>query len=100
MTAHLKPAGDGQLRLSGVLDFDSVTELRPLLAPYLQAGTQLSLDLRRVTHGNSAGLALLLEWMQEATKAGSKLSLHHVPVALLEIARLSNLETLLPAPRP
>ena len=94
--AELKQAGDGRLTLSGVLDFDTVARLRPLLRRYLRPGERVSVNLKRVGHCNSAGLALLLQWVEDARGQGSTIQYRNLPHSLTEIADLYNLKSLIP----
>lgn len=45
---------------------------------------------------NSAGLALLLEWLDAAQRRGQGLRFRHLPESLLAIAGMSHLEEHLP----
>ena len=95
-SAELKRAGDGRLTLSGALDFDTVATLRPLLRRYLRPGEKISVNLKRVGHCNSAGLALLLQWVEDAQQQGSSIRFRNLPHSLTEIADLYNLNSLIP----
>ncbi|MEJ2321221.1 MAG: STAS domain-containing protein, partial [Gammaproteobacteria bacterium] len=68
MPAELKDAGEGRLSLSGAIDFDSVADVYRQMAPYLAQGGRLSLNLEHVGRFNSAGLALLLQWIEDARR--------------------------------
>jgi phospholipid transport system transporter-binding protein len=59
------------------------------------AGT-IDLDLGAVNRVDSAGLALLLEWMRIARSSNMEIRYHHLPEQLLAIARAGELDTLLP----
>jgi len=95
LNAALQRGRDGRWRLSGELDFASVTALRPRLAEALQQGGALDIDLAGVTRTNSAGLALLLQWQEDAARRGATLRILHPPKSLMELAELSNLEQVL-----
>lgn len=95
-SAELRLAGEGRLTLSGALDFDSVVKLRPLLRDYLQPGGEVCVNLKRVGHCNSAGLALLLQWVEDARRQGSSIQFRNIPGSLAEIAELYNLTGLIP----
>lgn len=95
-SAELKQAGDGHLTLCGSLDFDTVAMLRPLLRRYLRPDDKVSINLKRVGHCNSAGLALLLQWVEDAQQQGSTIQFRNLPHSLIEIAELYNLKSLLP----
>jgi len=96
MSAALQRGRDGRLRLTGELDFSSVASLQPRLKELLQQGDQIDLDLSGVSRTNSAGLALLLQWQQDAAAAGASLNIRHAPQALFDLAQLSNLHRVLP----
>ncbi|MCW9012656.1 MAG: STAS domain-containing protein [Gammaproteobacteria bacterium] len=94
MTAAFKQQ-DGQLKLAGVLDFHSVADLLKGDQSWLQ-GDQISIDLTEITQTNSAGLALLLEWMKMAQQKGLQIKYHSVPEQLLVIARAYGVDQDLP----
>ena len=102
-TATRSLAGDGipatvsqdRWRLSGELDFTTVADLQPRLAEALAGNKGLELDLDGITRANSAGLALLAQWHQDARRSGVRLDITHPPAALVELAELSNLGPLL-----
>jgi len=94
--ATLLRAREGLWRLEGELDFKSVVELHPKLGAALQRGNAVDLDLAGVTRANSAALALLLQWIEDADSRGAGLRILNSPKALMELAELSNLDRLLP----
>jgi len=52
------------------------------------------LDLSGVSASDSAGLALIVDWVRTARAKGVALRLHEVPVQLASIADISGLGTL------
>ncbi len=86
----------GDLYLGGELTFATAAGLLRELPPLFADGEALLLDLQGVTRGDSAGLALLLEWVEEGRKRGVDLRYRNVPEALINIARFSNVLELLP----
>ena len=86
---------DGQLRLSGILDFHSVADLLAGDHSWLD-GNDLSINLADIRHTNSAGLALLLEWMKMAQQKGLQIKYHSAPEQLLVIARAYGVDQQLP----
>lgn len=93
--AQLAPGGEpGEYRLSGSLDFTSVCVLLKGGYDWL-AGDRVRLDLSGVSHCNSAALGLLLEWRRQAHIRKTGLLFSNIPSALLEIARVSELQNLL-----
>jgi phospholipid transport system transporter-binding protein len=67
---------------------------RKLLAGAAAGGT-LRMGLGGVTRVDSAGLALLVDWLAWARAARCTLAFEAVPPALLALARLSDLEDLI-----
>lgn len=95
LPTSLKAQPDGW-GLAGELSFASVPGLLDQGLKEFDFASSIQLDLGDIDHADSAGLALLLEWMDIARAAGGSLSLKHIPDSLLDIARMSNLEALLP----
>jgi len=56
---------------------------------------QVTVDLAGVTRSDSAGLALLVEWLRESELAGNTIRFVNVPAQLLSIARVCGLEEIL-----
>lgn len=86
------------LELIGELGFDTVSEVlepgRRAIAGV--AGAHAVLDLSQVTRADSAGLALVVDWLRAARARELELELRAVPAQLADIARVSDLETLIP----
>jgi phospholipid transport system transporter-binding protein len=92
---RIASAGEGRLAASGPLDFTTA-------AAALRAGLGLmtgdrawTIDLSGVTAGDSAGLAVLVEWMSAARARGTSVRYASVPEQIVAIARISDLEELL-----
>ena len=89
---------DGLFRLEAPLTFASVPALRLPGLQRIQAAAQgLQFDLQRVTATDSAGLALLIDWLAEARARACTLHYVRPPESLLNLARLSEVEPLLSA---
>ena len=58
-------------------------------------GGQLKLSLERVTHANSAALALLLQGLDLARSSDCELSYIRLPDTLVSLAEMSNVDALL-----
>ena len=93
MKATLDSSEPGRWRLSGDLDFDSVCRLlEPARAAFADGGAELVVDLGEVGRCNSAGLALLIEWMRWSAEAGGRIGFDRIPDALCRLASISGLE--------
>jgi phospholipid transport system transporter-binding protein len=86
----------GRFRVRGTLGFGSVGRLERLARPLLGAAPDALVDLGGVDSANSAALALLLEWVDQAQRGRRRIRFAHVPAAVLEIAKASNVADLLP----
>jgi len=89
---------DGVYRLQAPLTFATVAALRaPGLALIAAAGSSLKLDLSAVPAVDSAGLALLVDWLATAHARSCRLHYDQPPATLLALARLSEVEPLISA---
>ena len=93
--AKLQRIAPGRYLLSGELDFGSVPPLWRELDAVIGPEGDLALDLAGVTRANSAGLALLFEALETASRREVKLVLEHITPGLRALASLSGSEQLL-----
>lgn len=77
------------------MTFDSVAKLLGDAEALFAETTNLDVDLEEVTHTDSAGLALLVEWLREAKGKQAKVRFHNLPPQMVAIAQISNLEHIL-----
>lgn len=89
---------DGRsLQLRGTLTFDCAAAAHAAGLEKLAAqsqGSSVEVDCAGVTHADSSGLAVLLDWMREATRAGYSLRFANLPNSLLQLARISEVSNL------
>ncbi len=94
-TAFLAGA-EGTYRLADALTFATVPMLRPLGLDLIAAAPgDVQFDLECVPLTDSAGLALLIDWLAEARSRHRTLRYLRVPDALSELAKLSDVEELI-----
>ena len=93
--AALTMAADGRWLLEGELSFASVPAVLKSSATGFKASREIQIDLKGVTRADSAGLALLIEWLRESERAGRVITFTNVPKQLLAIARLCGLDEVL-----
>ena len=94
--AHLD-LESGRLLLRGELCFDSIPALLSQAETLLGQGHgPLEIDLAEVGRVDSAGLALLIEWMRRARQQGRDIQFAHLPQQMLAIAEASDLAGMLP----
>jgi len=91
----LASAGPGRLAASGELGFATAAAALAAGLKHIVAGEPVVVDLRGVTAGDSAGLAVLVEWLSVARARNARLSYESVPPQILALARTSGLDELL-----
>ena len=88
----------GRARVIGALHFITVSALLTAGVAAINDGRATVIDLAGVTSSDSAGLALLIEWLSVAKSAGRTLRFENIPSQLQQLARLSEVEELLVHP--
>ena len=94
---RLVATGPGSLSAQGPLTFANARRACALGVDALAraSGSSVEIDCRGVTHSDSAGLAVLLEWLGMAKRAGRSLRYAQLPAGLLALARISEADQLL-----
>jgi len=92
---HLDRHGDGRYVVSGELTFATVPAVWRETREWFSEGGAIAVDLAGVSRADSAGLALLLEWLRSAKQRGAPVVFEHMPAQIRAIARLSALESVL-----
>ena len=86
---------ENRLMVSGDLDFETVTALWRQSLALLARSPELQIDFTQVTAANSAGLALLIEWLKFARKNKKSIRFTHIPAQLISIADAAGIKKLL-----
>ena len=94
--ARILSKGNARFAVEGALDFSTVTGLAAEGDRLLRGRGPMEIDLGGVSAANSAGLALLLEWLDLAGRRGLRLRYLNPPESLVRLAGLSNLGGVLP----
>jgi phospholipid transport system transporter-binding protein len=97
--AQIKSLGEGRMQLSGVLDLDSAPELLTAIEALTYDVSAVAVDLRGVERADSAGVAVLVAWMRSARQAQRDIRFLNMPSQMLNIARVSGLDAILPLAR-
>jgi phospholipid transport system transporter-binding protein len=92
---RLDPASDERLEASGELTFETAAEALRRGLELIGAGRRWVVNLSRVEAGDSAGIAVLVEWLAAARSRGGAVQYEGVPEQMLAIARISDLQDLL-----
>jgi phospholipid transport system transporter-binding protein len=92
----LATAGEGRLAAHGALTFATARQARQLGVRAIAAGGgALEIDCGAVTVADSAGLAVLLDWLAVARAQRRSLRLVRLPEGLAALARISDVDQLL-----
>jgi phospholipid transport system transporter-binding protein len=87
---------DGVFRAEGALTFATARAARTLSSQLFAGATPaLTVDCAGITSSDSAGLAVLLDWLASAKGAHRALHYTNLPTDLAALARISEVEELL-----
>jgi phospholipid transport system transporter-binding protein len=91
--------GAGRVTVTGELTFSTARDARQLGILVLEASRadHIVIDCGGVSRADSAGLAVLLDWLAWGRKKSRRVTLENLPDSLLAIARISELDGLLQA---
>lgn len=95
--ASFEIVSEGRARVGGALEFRTVTALLPSGAEAIEEGRATEIDLSGVTASDSAGLALLIEWLSVARAAGRTVRYENIPSQLRQLSALSDVDELVGA---
>lgn len=96
--ARLEAADDDRHRLVGDLDFGSARAVHAAGLSVIarsRAGARLVVDCAGLTRADSAALAVMLDWLAAARRAGRALTFERLPESLVATARISEVDELL-----
>lgn len=87
----------GRFRLAGCFGFETAARVLERGDALFRAHPDVELDLSGVSDADSAGLAVLLAWIERARRRGHTLRYVGIPSQLAGIARITDVEPLLSA---
>ena len=79
----------------GILDASTVTGILEESSRKFAGHSSVTIDLSLVKESDSAGLALVLEWLRLTRIAGGKIYFQDVPQQIMALARISEVDDLL-----
>lgn len=94
--AQLKRLDAGKVEVLGGLGFAEVAEVLKNSKEFFNGKEDLVFNLKGVDKADSSGLSLVVEWMAMAKDSGQMIAFQNIPEQMLEIARLSGLDAVLP----
>jgi phospholipid transport system transporter-binding protein len=86
----------GQIAVYGDLSFATVPAALQKSLRLLTRASETTIDLGGVERADSAGLALLLEWIRLARRQNIQLRYRNIPSQIATLARVSGLDSQLP----
>ena len=87
---------NGHYLLLGELSFNTVPAIAANFAKMVNNADNVVLDLQGVTRTDSAGLALLIDWMRLAHLKDKHIVFKNMPEQMLAVAKVSELDHILP----
>lgn len=96
-TPTLNKVSDNQFAVSGELNMQTVPAIAKTASAFLNGSSgTVTIDMSAVTRADSAGLALLVDWLRIAHRRQYELLFINLPEQLLRIAKVSELHEILP----
>lgn len=92
---ELHDLGEGHFTLNGEMTFETAERILMASEEPFEQHTRIEVDLSGVTNADSAGLALLLEWITWANHTVREIRFLSMPERILAIARTTEVERLL-----
>ena len=94
---QLEPLGEGRFIVHGVLGFGTVHRVLEESKVLFSEHSVIEVDFSAVERSDSAGLALLIEWVNWAKAYVREISYKNVPEEIRSIAEISEVEWMLTA---
>lgn len=92
---ELKDLGDGCFALSGEMTFATAERILQASEDPFEEHTRIEIDLSGVTRSDSAGLALLLEWVTWSNHTVREIRFSGMPERVMAIAKTTEVDMLL-----
>lgn len=96
MTPLLEPRGDGRVAVQGELNLASAPALLAASRRLFEQQPPRWIDLAEVSRSDSAGVALLVEWLRLARQHGQEIAFVNVPPPMRAIIQATGLDEVLP----
>jgi phospholipid transport system transporter-binding protein len=84
--------GDGLFIIDSDLTFATIDKESVKSFAFLQTAKEITIDFERVACTDSAGLALMIEWIKHCRQNSTELHFKNIPDQLRKIARLSGFD--------
>jgi phospholipid transport system transporter-binding protein len=95
-SVEITEAAPRRFAVRGPLTFGTARRAREAgIRAFNASDSEVEIDCGEVTQADSAGLAVLLNWLTWGRKNGRRLRLTHLPEAIQAVARISEVDGLL-----
>jgi phospholipid transport system transporter-binding protein len=94
---EFEPVGGGRFAARGALGFATASAILERSLRLFEGVAVIKVDFSGVSQADSAGLALLLEWVSWAKAAGREIRFFDIPPQIQAVARISEVEGILHA---
>lgn len=88
--------GNGRFLVSGELDLATAEEALDESERLFEPFQELDLDFTHIAKTDSAGLAVLIEWISRARSDGKEIYFRNVPRQVRLLAEISEVQSMLP----
>lgn len=85
----------GRFEVHGAMSYESAARALQAGLALIPHGSRCTIDLSKVSEADSAGLAVLVEWLATARVRESTIHYEGIPAQILAVARISDLDELL-----
>jgi len=84
---------DDTISISGRLDFATATQALEAVSKHFS--DKQVIDMSGITHSNSAGLAVMIEWLAIAKRGDQQLTFQNIPDSLHQISTVCQVDSLI-----
>ena len=92
----VQPVGEHDLTLQGPLTFETAMAAMNELGHYIAYRERVRINLRGVTHADSAALAVMLESTKLAKREHCHLTFFELPSSIQVLVKVAKLDTIVP----
>ena len=83
----------GIFHVEGDLTFATIDKQVVKSFDFLKSASSITIDLSKVSNTDSAGLALMIEWIKMSRQYNTALTFKNIPEQLQKLAKLSGFDT-------
>jgi len=95
VVVSMEPNEHDQYELEGELSFASVPDICDRIVEVIKGRSELIVNLAKVSRSDSAGVAMLLDWVHIAREQDVDIHFLNMPEQMMAIARVSGLDEIL-----